>query len=92
MSKARLQEKVILGPEVLDVNVCQHHWVIDKPSGPTSRGLCRNCSEERDFLNYWEGSAWGGDAPVDQVGVGSRISLGVDLTADTDFTENDEDN
>ena len=72
--------------------VCQHHWIIDKPAGPTSRGLCRNCGEERDFLNHWECSVWGGDTSADPVGVGSRISLGVDLRADTHFTENDEDN
>ena len=33
---------------------CQHHWVIDPPAGPVSKGACRNCGEERDFLNYAE--------------------------------------
>ncbi|MDD5093915.1 MAG: hypothetical protein PHV74_05985 [Dehalococcoidia bacterium] len=30
---------------------CIHHWVIDPPSGPTSKGLCKRCGEEKDFPN-----------------------------------------
>jgi hypothetical protein len=30
---------------------CRHHWIIDPPAGPTSRGHCKNCGEERFFLN-----------------------------------------
>ena len=35
-------------PEV----ICAHHWVIESPSGPTSRGLCALCGAENDFPNY----------------------------------------
>lgn len=31
---------------------CAHHWVIESPSGPTSRGLCTLCGAEREFPNY----------------------------------------
>ncbi len=34
---------------------CQHHWVIDPPKGPVSKGTCRSCGEERDFPNAPEG-------------------------------------
>ena len=34
---------------------CPHHWVIDPPAGRVSKGVCRSCGEERDFLNYTEG-------------------------------------
>lgn len=34
--------------------VGQHHWLIDSPKGPASRGICRACGEERDFQNYLE--------------------------------------
>ena len=34
---------------------CQHHWVIDPPEGPASKGVCRSCGEERDFPNAPEG-------------------------------------
>lgn len=28
-----------------------HHWVIESPNGPTSRGKCQFCDEEREFRN-----------------------------------------
>lgn len=38
-----------------DLFVCQddlpHHWIIDRPSGPTSKGVCSRCHVERDFSN-----------------------------------------
>lgn len=38
-----------------DPYVCQdslpHYWLIDRPSGPTSKGACSRCHVERDFLN-----------------------------------------
>ncbi len=30
---------------------CCHYWLIDRPNGPYSRGVCKYCHEERDFLN-----------------------------------------
>jgi len=30
---------------------CQHHWLIEPPSGPLSRGVCKRCGEERYFMN-----------------------------------------
>jgi hypothetical protein len=33
-------------------DACQHYWLIERPQGPTSKGVCRLCSEERDFPNY----------------------------------------
>ncbi len=41
---------------------CQHHWVIDPPEGPVSKGACRSCGEEREFPNYVEGG--GGWSPT----------------------------
>ena len=35
---------------------CQHHWVLDTPKGPVSKGACRSCGEERDFPTHIEGS------------------------------------
>ena len=34
---------------------CQHHWVIEPPAGPVSKGACRSCGEERDVPNYTDG-------------------------------------
>ena len=30
---------------------CVHHWKIDAPAGPTSRGVCKICGAERRFPN-----------------------------------------
>jgi hypothetical protein len=32
-------------------SACRHYWLIDKPDGPLSHGVCRFCHEERDFSN-----------------------------------------
>lgn len=41
---------------------CRHHWVIETPHGPVSRGACRLCGAVREFKNYWDDVA-GGDVP-----------------------------
>ena len=30
---------------------CSHFWTIEIANGPTSRGVCRICGEEKDFYN-----------------------------------------
>ena len=41
---------------------CRHHWIIEVPVGPVSRGVCQQCSEVREFKNYIESAPWGEDA------------------------------
>ena len=33
---------------------CTHHWVIDRPNGPLSDGVCQRCGERREFTNTAE--------------------------------------
>ena len=33
---------------------CTHHWVIDRPNGPLSDGVCQRCGERREFTNSAE--------------------------------------
>jgi len=33
---------------------CAHHWVIDRPNGPVSEGVCQRCDEKREFTNSTE--------------------------------------
>jgi len=40
---------------------CCHHWVIESPKGPTSKGVCKYCGAEREFLNYWADFFWEDD-------------------------------
>ncbi len=42
---------VALGP-------CTHHWMIETSYGPTSKGVCRSCGEEREFDNTLEAFSW----------------------------------
>jgi len=30
---------------------CTHYWMIESPTGPTSRGVCKLCGAEREFRN-----------------------------------------
>ena len=40
---------------------CQHHWLIEPPTGPTSDGVCHLCGEKRAFDNSQSAVAhrWG---------------------------------
>ena len=61
--KSLFQKQAAVADESEDGG-CQHHWVIEKPNGPFSDGVCRNCGEERRFMNSIEGgSSWGNDSP-----------------------------
>ena len=70
---------------------CQHHWVIDKPSGPVSKGVCRQCGQEGEFQNYVEGSAWGSDISLEQLSGGSRLPKDLGLAATSGDRATDED-
>ena len=45
-------------------NLCQHHWLIEPAGGPTSKGCCRLCGEERSFRNSLDSMGWERDMPV----------------------------
>ena len=32
-------------------SACCHRWLIDTARGPISRGVCKNCGEEKNFSN-----------------------------------------
>ena len=40
-------------------NNCAHHWVIDRPNGPMSDGVCQRCGERREFTNSAEVASMG---------------------------------
>ena len=44
---------------------CRHHWVIEMPNGPVSKGQCKRCGIERDFMNNPEDARLG--APQEAV-------------------------
>ena len=68
-----------VGEEYVEAPVCRHEWVIDSPNGPTSKGECRVCGEERHFQNHIEGSSWGYDVSLEQLSGSSRIPTSTNL-------------
>ena len=66
---------VITEPEVLEIQTCQHEWMIDSPNGPSSHGICHLCGIEKDFPNYIEGSAWGSDVSSEQSNRPSGVGI-----------------
>ncbi|MBI1984849.1 MAG: hypothetical protein HYS60_01920 [Candidatus Wildermuthbacteria bacterium] len=50
-----------LAPEIAEVTPCvdkkthekykAHHWLIDTPQGPVSKGICKQCGKEAEFKN-----------------------------------------
>ena len=57
-----MAQKVLTGTETVTQEQyqeeCVHHWMIDSPSGPASRGVCRKCGQEKDFPNAIADSLW----------------------------------
>jgi len=49
------QESTQVDSEVISQDMaapqCCHHWVIEPADGPISLGVCRKCSESRQFRN-----------------------------------------
>jgi len=38
---------------------CIHHWLIEPPTSPVSKGVCKKCGEEREFHNdYTPDTHW----------------------------------
>jgi hypothetical protein len=35
-------------------STCRHHWIIEAPEGPTSKGVCKLCGEKKTFDNIVE--------------------------------------
>jgi hypothetical protein len=44
--------------------LCRHYWMIDEPSGPVSKGMCRMCHEVREFKNFIDETPWTDDSLI----------------------------
>ena len=47
-----LQKHAIISRKSVVRQRCHHHWMIESPTGPISRGRCRLCGIQREFRNY----------------------------------------
>ncbi len=48
--------------ELMELELCRHHWKMDTPSGPTSNGCCKLCGQWRTFLNHYEDTVQDGNS------------------------------
>ena len=65
MAANRSTQDSLLDRENPAGEMCIHHWLIDRPAGPISMGVCRICGAREEFKNSFEGSYWGDDSPSD---------------------------
>jgi len=50
--------KEVCREEPGDKSECKHYWLIESAGGPVSRGICKLCGMEREFLNSWSASKY----------------------------------
>jgi hypothetical protein len=43
---------------MVEVQTCQHYYIIAEANGPTSLGACQVCGETREFQNYVNTLDW----------------------------------
>ncbi|MFC2065535.1 hypothetical protein ACFLUO_00725 [Chloroflexota bacterium] len=43
-----------LPEERINKDECNHYWLIDSAEGPTSKGVCKFCSAEKEFFNSFQ--------------------------------------
>ena len=68
------QDELLALEATQDRSGCQHHWVIDSPAGPVSKGACRSCGEERNFPNYIKDATFRITSTTRAAGLGERRS------------------
>ena len=51
-------KKTVVLERVLDEAGWVHHWVIESPGGPESRGVCRRCGVQKGFANSTIEAVW----------------------------------
>ena len=51
MAKESLTQSQETTTSIQTQEQCVHHWIIDPPEGPVSKGACKLCGEEKEFPN-----------------------------------------
>lgn len=52
---------------------CIHHWIIEPPDRPVSKGKCLKCGAKQEFNNYFAHSIW--ESESEAVGDGIDLSF-----------------
>jgi hypothetical protein len=64
VEEAAMELNLINFVETAEQVACQHRWLIEPVSGPTSEGRCKHCNLTRSFHNHAEDTQRD-DAPAD---------------------------
>jgi len=64
---------------------CRHHWLIEDPAGPVSRGVCKHCGAVREFKNYVETPYWTRNEPAGPAE--EPLFLEVEVAGETSWDE-----
>lgn len=43
---------------------CTHHWILEGQNGPKSMGICKKCSDKKEFSNVTEERKRGRRNPI----------------------------
>ena len=53
MPEGEFEEPTTTVKDLIALPTCTHHWIIETPNGPISKGVCKLCGEEREFSNQY---------------------------------------
>ena len=46
--------KIAAPKKIKSSKTCIHYWIVEPANAPTSRGICKYCGCERQFMNSFE--------------------------------------
>jgi hypothetical protein len=59
---------------------CVHHWIIESPNGRESRGACKRCGLQKEFVNSTESVQWEQNNTIrNDLRNGARFSKNADI-------------
>ena len=51
-----MEKRIKSSPQkLINGEKCHHYWLLGTPDGPTCKGICRFCGEEKEFASSIEG-------------------------------------
>ena len=90
MELAELSQQAVLEADSQEMPNCRHYWMIERPNGPMSNGVCRLCGESRKFQNYVEGAPRRYEASLQQPSDAGRLRQGLDVSAPLKGSDDDD--
>ena len=90
MESAEPGQQAVLEPDSQEALICSYHWMIERPNGPVSNGVCRLCGETRKFQNYVEGAPRRYEASLQQPSDAGRLPQGADVSVPIEGSDDED--